>query len=141
MARTPVAKIFDREPAHTVSLIRGILMFERHDEPLLPKSAFLRRVLQYAMIALVIDFGSLMVGMVGYHFLEDFSWVDSLLNAAMILGGMGPVNELHTTAGKLFASFYALYSGLIFLVVAGVLFLPVIHRLLHYFHLESSNSA
>ena len=116
-------------------------MFERRDEPLLPKSAFLRRVARYAIIALVIDLGSLAIGMVGYHFLEGFSWVDSLLNAVMILGGMGPVNELHTTAGKLFASFYALYSGVVFLVVAGVLFLPVIHRFLHHFHLETGNSS
>ena len=115
-------------------------MFERHNEPLLPKSAFLRRVLRYALIALVIDLGSLMVGMVGYHFLEGFSWVDSLLNAAMILGGMGPVNEIHTTAGKLFASFYAIYSGLIFLVVAGVLLAPVIHRFMHHFHLEAESA-
>jgi hypothetical protein len=114
-------------------------MFERHNDPLLTKSAFLQRVLKYAMIALVIDFGSLMVGMAGYHFLEGLGWIDSLLNASMILGGMGPVNELHTNAGKLFASFYALYSGIIFLVVAGVLFLPVVHRLLHHFHLDSGN--
>ncbi|HUK51237.1 MAG TPA: hypothetical protein VLV18_09375 [Terriglobales bacterium] len=112
-------------------------MFERHDEPLLPRSAFLRRVLQYAVIAFAIDLGSLGVGVVGYHFLEGLSWIDSLLNAAMILGGEGPVSALHTTAGKVFASFYALYSGLIFLVAAGVLFLPVIHRFLHYFNFDS----
>jgi hypothetical protein len=117
------------------------LMFERRNEPLLPKSAFLRRVTRYALIALALDLGSLVVGVVGYHFLEGFSWIDSLLNAAMILGGMGPVNELHTTTGKLFASFYALYSGVIFLVIAGVLFLPVIHRFLHHFHLETDNSS
>ena len=116
-------------------------MFERHNEPLLSRWAFLRRMLLYAGFALTIDLGSLVVGVLGYHLSEGFSWVDSLLNAAMILGGMGPVNELHTTTGKLFASFYALYSGMIFLVVAGVLFLPVIHRLLHYFHLETADSS
>jgi len=116
-------------------------MFEHRNEPLLPKSAFLRRLARYTIIALGIDIGSLVIGMLGYHFLEGIPWVDSLLNAAMILGGMGPVNELHTTAGKLFASFYALYSGVVFVVVAGVLFVPVVHRFLHRFHLESDNSS
>ena len=114
-------------------------MFEHRNEPLLPRHAFLRRLARYSIIALAIDLGSLGIGLVGYHFLEGFSWVDSLLNAAMILGGMGPVNELHTDAGKLFASFYALYSGVIFLVVAGVLFAPVVHRFLHYFHLANDS--
>jgi hypothetical protein len=92
---------------------------------------------RYAIIAIGIDAGSLGLGVLGYRFLEGLSWIDALLNAAMILGGMGPVNELHSTAGKLFASFYALYSGVVFLVVAGVLFAPVVHRFLHYFHLET----
>ena len=114
-------------------------MFESRNEPLLPKSAFLRRQLRYASIAIVIDVGSLVLGIVGYHAFEGLGWIDSLLNASMILGGMGPVNDLHTTAGKLFASFYAIYSGLIFLVVAGVLLAPAIHRFLHQFHLEATN--
>ena len=114
-------------------------MFERRNEPLLPRSAFLRRLARYAIIALGIDLLSLVIGMLGYRFFEGFSWIDSLLNAAMILGGMGPVNELHTFAGKLFASFYALYSGVVFLVVAGILFAPVVHRFLHHFHLEIEN--
>lgn len=113
-------------------------MFERRNEPLLPKSAFLRRQLRYAFIAIIIDVGSLVLGIVGYHAFEGLGWIDSLLNASMILGGMGPVNDLHTTAGKLFASFYAIYSGLIFLVVASVLLAPVIHRFLHHFHLEAA---
>ncbi len=79
---------------------------------------------------------ALALGMVGYHSLEGLSWIDALVNSAMLLGGMGPVNPLHTDAGKLFASFYALYSGLIFLIVAGVLFVPIFHRFLHRFHLE-----
>ncbi len=116
-------------------------MFEHRNEPLLPMSAFLRRLARYAVIALGIDLGSLVIGILGYHFLEGIPWVDSLLNAAMILGSMGPVNELHTTAGKLFASFYALYSGVVFVVVAGVLFAPVVHRFLHHFHLEADNSS
>jgi len=79
---------------------------------------------------------SLAIGILGYHFLESLSWTDSLLNASMILGGMGPVNELHTSAGKIFAAFYALYSGVILLASVGVLAAPVFHRFLHHFHLE-----
>ncbi len=78
---------------------------------------------------------SLIIGMLGYHFLENLSWLDSLLNASMILGGMGPVNELKTEAGKLFASFYALYSGIILLASVGILITPIFHRFLHHFHL------
>ena len=118
-------------------------MFEHRRDQLLPRSVFLRRWARYAGIALAIAVGSLLIGILGYHFLEGLGWVDSLVNAAMILGGMGPVNELHTTAGKIFAAFYALYSGIVFLVVAGVLFAPLIHRFLHHFHLEveSENSS
>ena len=111
-------------------------MYERRHEPLLPRRAFISRLGRHAMIAVGIVVGSLAIGMLGYHFLEDLSWIDALVNSAMLLGGMGPVNPLHTDAGKIFASLYALYSGLIFLIVAGVLFVPVFHRLLHHFHLQ-----
>lgn len=114
-------------------------MFERRNEPLLPRAAFMRRMARHAIIALGIDVGSLAFGVLGYRVFEGLPWVDSLLNAAMLLGGMGPVNELHTTAGKLFASFYAIYCGVIFLVVAGVLLAPVIHRFMHHFHLEGTS--
>ena len=80
---------------------------------------------------------SLAVGMCGYHFLERLPWIDALLNASMILGGMGPVDPLKTSAGKLFASFYALYSGLAIISVAGLLLAPVVHRLLHKFHVDN----
>jgi hypothetical protein len=112
-------------------------VFERHNEQLLTRAAFLRRLVGHLIIAIGIDAGSLIVGVLGYHFLEGMLWVNALLNAAMLLGGMGPVNALHTTAGKLFASFYAIYCGVIFLVVASVILAPVIHRFMHYFHLET----
>ncbi|HEY2986385.1 MAG TPA: hypothetical protein VGL11_01590 [Candidatus Binatia bacterium] len=111
-------------------------MYERRGDRLLPRGAFLRRLGRHATVALALVAGSLAVGIMGYHFLEHLDWIDALLNAAMILGGMGPVNEIHTAAGKIFASIYALYSGLIVLVVAGVLFAPIFHRFLHHFHLE-----
>jgi hypothetical protein len=76
------------------------------------------------------------IGILGYHFFEGFSWIDSTVNAAMILGGMGPVNPLTTNGGKLFASLYALFSGIVFLVAVAVLLAPLVHRFLHKFHLE-----
>ena len=111
-------------------------MFEHHRQPLLPRVEFLRRQARFTAVAAVIVAGSLLLGVLGYHTFEGLPWIDALLNAAMLLGGMGPVNELHTTAGKLFASFYALYAGLVVLVVAGVFFAPIFHRLLHHFHLD-----
>lgn len=115
-------------------------MFEHHKQPLLTPRQFIIRQLVYLLVALVIVTGSLILGILGYHFLESLSWIDSLVNAAMLLGGMGPVNTLHTNAGKLFASFYALYSGIIFLVVVGVIFAPLYHRFLHRFHLEMEDT-
>jgi len=114
------------------------MKYEHRSERLIPKRRFLFRLLRSAGIAAGIIFVALGIGVLGYHFLEGYSWVDALLNAAMILGGMGQVNELHSTGAKLFASAYALFSGIIFLTVAAVLFAPVVHRLLHRFHLEDS---
>ena len=79
---------------------------------------------------------TLLLGMAGYHWLEGLSWIDAYLNAAMILGGMGPVAELHTRAGKLFAGTYALFAGLVFVVGIGVVMAPVLHRAVHRFHLD-----
>ncbi len=87
------------------------------------------------VIALATLLISLGIGMLGYHTLEGFSWIDALLNASMLLGGMGPVTPLQTDAGKIFASFYALYSGVILLASVGVLVAPILHRFLHHFHL------
>lgn len=111
-------------------------MFEHHRDPLLPRSAYLRRVGRFSAWAFLIVLGSVAIGMIGYHFLEGLAWMDAFLNAAMILGGMGPVNPIKTEGGKLFAGIYALYSGLVFLLAAGVLFAPILHRFMHRFHLE-----
>jgi hypothetical protein len=111
-------------------------MYEHRNEPLIAFEAFLIRLLRHVGVALGVVFGSLAIGVLGYRVFEGLPWIDALVNASMLLGGMGPVNELHTVGGKLFASFYALYSGLIFLVIAAVLFAPVFHRLLHHFHME-----
>ena len=79
---------------------------------------------------------SLGVGMAGYHYFEGLDWIDAYLNAAMLLGGMGPVNPIRTTSGKVFAGLYALYAGMVVLVAAGILMAPVFHRFIHRFHLE-----
>ena len=110
-------------------------MFEHHRQQLLPRRAFLFRLGRFAAAAFVLIVVSWIIGILGYRALEGMSWIDATLNAAMILGGMGPVDPLHTDAGKLFASFYALFSGILFLVVASVLIAPILHRLLHQFHL------
>lgn len=111
-------------------------MFENKQQPLLTPREFFIRQIRFTLVALALVIVSLAIGIAGYHFFEHLSWLDSLVNASMLLGGMGPVNPLQTTAGKLFASFYALYSGLIFLVVAGVLFAPAFHRVLHSIHAD-----
>ncbi len=114
-------------------------MYEHRREPLLPLGAFLWRLVRHAVVALGILGASLGTGVLGYHHFEKMGWIDALLNASMILGGMGPVSELHTHEGKVFASCYALFSGTIFLVFAGVLLAPVIHRYAHKFHLEAED--
>jgi hypothetical protein len=114
-------------------------MYERHSEPLLPIRRFLRRLGFHALLALVVLTASLGIGILGYHLTEGMPLLDALLNASMILGGMGPVDVLHTDAGKLFASIYALFAGMVFLVVAGIMVAPIAHRLLHWMHLEEGN--
>ena len=116
------------------------MVFEHRKEPLVSRRAFLRRLAGFAAFALLLILGALAVGVLGYHVLEDMPWTDALLNAAMILGGMGPVDALHTQAGKVFASFYALFSGLLILAAAGVLFAPIFHRFLHRFHIDLDES-
>lgn len=110
--------------------------FERKHEPLLSRRSFLVRMARWGAAAAAVVAVSLAIGVCGYHFLEGLAWIDALLNASMILGGMGPVDALHTRAGKIFASSYALYSGLAIISVAGILIAPVVHRFLHRFHLE-----
>ncbi|MHB8454685.1 MAG: hypothetical protein ACYDDO_08265 [Acidiferrobacterales bacterium] len=112
-------------------------MYEHRREPLLPRAAFIRRAIKSAYVATLVVALALGIGVLGYHQLEGLSWIDALLNASMILGGMGPVSELHTDWGKLFASAYALFSGIVFITVSGILLAPFLHRFLHRFHLES----
>lgn len=112
-------------------------MFEHRSSPLLPRQAFYRRVAICFLLSQALVAVALGIGMAGYHFLENLGWVDAFVNAAMILSGMGPVSTLQTDTGKIFAGCYALFSGLVFITVTGIVLAPVAHRALHKFHLES----
>ena len=114
----------------------GLLMLERKHEKLAPLSVFVRRMANSVAMAGLLVAAALSIGISGYHWIAGLSWVDSLLEASMILGGMGPINPLPTTAAKIFASAYALFSGLMFIGVMGIVLMPVAHRLLHKFHFE-----
>ena len=122
---------------HGVAIVYDSAMaLERRYQPLLSRREFAWRYVRWITVAIIILTFSLAAGICGYHFLEGIPWLDSLLNASMILGGMGPVDTLKTSGGKLFASCYALYSGLLLISLAGLMFTPLIHRFLHRFHPE-----
>jgi hypothetical protein len=114
-------------------------MFERKLEKLAPAHVFIRRLAACAAIAGLLAAFALLTGVVGYHWLAGLGWVDSLLNASMILGGMGPVDKLTSTSAKVFASGYALFSGLVFIAVMGIVLTPVAHRMLHEFHVDDED--
>ena len=109
-------------------------MYESRRQRPLPRPYFLRRVVLHFALAMGLLLGSLALGMAGYMYFEHLPWRDAFLNAAMLLGGMGPVDPPKSDGGKLFAGLYALYAGLLILVTAGVVLAPVLHRLLHRFH-------
>ena len=109
-------------------------MYESYHQRLLSRRRFFRRLINNFIIAFFIIFCSLAIGMSGYKYTENMSWVDAYINASMILSGMGPVSSLHTTAGKIFAGTYALFSGIIFLIVMAIILAPIVHRFLHKFH-------
>lgn len=109
-------------------------MFERHREPLITRSEFVRRMVRTVVVAALVAAVSLGLGTVGYCYFADLDAIDGFLNASMILTGMGPVDRMETTGGKLFAGIYALYSGIAFLTMMAVLVAPITHRMLHRFH-------
>jgi len=115
-------------------------MYEPRHAPLATRAQFLRRFARHFGFGMAVIAGSLAIGMLGYRYFEGMKWIDAYLNAAMLLGGMGPVNAPQTAGGKLFAGFYALYAGLIFIVVAALLGAPVFHRLLHKLHWPGDRS-
>ncbi len=114
-------------------------MFESKSQELLPLRKFLRRLAWSLVFAGAILLFALGLGVLGYHFIAKLHWIDALLNASMILTSMGPVDLLTSDAAKLFASFYALFSGLIFVTVMAVTLAPVLHRILHKFHIDETD--
>jgi hypothetical protein len=115
-------------------------MYERHERHLLAWPKFLARAGRHLAWALVIILGAVIIGTAGYHTVGRLQWIDAFLNASMILSGMGPVDRMETTAAKLFSALYALFSGLVFIGVIGVVVAPWIHRLFHWIRLEESSS-
>jgi hypothetical protein len=116
-------------------------MYENRSKPLLSRRKFYHRLARSAALGTTVVIGSLLIGMAGYHAFEHLGWVDSFANASMILSGMGPLGELKTTGGKIFAGCYAIFSGVAFLTSVGVVFAPLFHRFLHKFHLETAKEA
>lgn len=118
--------------------MRKAFKYERRGQPLAPAAHFAWRILLHTLVVLGLGAVSLFIGMIGYVRLERLSWLDAFLNAAMLLGGMGPIHEPVTPGGKLFAGLYALYCGLVVLAAAGLLIAPVIHRMMHSVHWDET---
>jgi hypothetical protein len=118
-------------------MFRRLVRYEHRKQPLLPRQSFVRRLIYAAFLSAILLALWTAVGMVGYHLLAGLSWIDAFLNSAMIVGGMGPVDVLKNEPAKVFAGFFAILSGVIFLSVFGLLIGPVFHRFLHRFHLET----
>ena len=114
-------------------------MFERKYEKLAPVSVFVKRMAASVVMAGILISVVLFIGISGYHWIAGFDLIDSLLEASMILGGMGPANPLKTSGAKIFASGYALFSGLIFIAVMGIVLAPITHRMLHKFHMDEED--
>ena len=111
-------------------------MFERKHETVASPAVFAKRMVGAVGLSLGLILPALFIGIAGYHWIDNLDWVDALLEASMILGGMGPVNPLHNDAAKIFASGYALFSGLVLIGVMGIILTPITHRVLHKFHVE-----
>jgi hypothetical protein len=118
---------------------RSWRQFERRTDKLAPVSVYVQRIIAAVAIAILLMLVALSVGMAGYHLIAGFDFVDSLLEASMILGGMGPVRELPNQSAKVFASIYALFSGVFFIALMGIILAPVAHRVLHKFHLDGKD--
>jgi hypothetical protein len=117
-----------------------MMPFEHHTRPLLPRNQFYLRVLRFGAFSFLLIGFSLGIGMLGYHSFSHLSWLDSLLNASMILTGMGPVDPMLSDSAKLFASVYAIYSGVAFLSIVAVFLAPIVHRFLHRLHLDEDEA-
>ena len=115
------------------------LLYEHRSEPMLSSREFGLRLWRHFLVAQGLVLASLVAGMVGYHQLAHFPWIDSFLNAAMLLGGMGPVGDIPTPEGKIFAGIFSLYAGLVLIAVSAMLLTPIFHRVMHSIHLEDGS--
>ncbi len=121
--------------------MNALLKFEGKKQPLLKRTLYYNRVLRNILAGLLVMLFFLAIGVIGYHITCEFSWIDSLLNASMILSGMGPTNPIESDAGKWFASIYALISGVVFISTIGLIIAPVAHRIFHRFHLDEERDS
>lgn len=112
--------------------------FEHRTQRVVPRYVFAVRMARAIGLWLLITLGGLVIGVIGYSWTEGMGPADAFVNAAMILSGMGPVQELHSTAGKVFAGCYAIFSGLVIVIATGFVLAPIFHRVLHRFHVETS---
>lgn len=112
-------------------------MYENKRQPLATRKIYIRRIFKNLLVGLLIIFICLMIGVAGYHYTSGIKWLDALHNASMILSGMGPVVDIKTVSGKWFSSFYALFSGVVFITNIGIILAPAIHRFFHRLHLEA----
>jgi hypothetical protein len=112
------------------------MLYEQHHHQLLSWPGFLRRAGQHAALGGLIAAIAVAIGTIGYHELDELDWIDSFLNASMILSGMGPVDKMNSSSAKVFAALYALFSGLVFIGIMGIVLAPWFHRLMHTFHVE-----
>lgn len=110
--------------------------FEHQSEPVLPFDQFIRRLIRYTFFSFLLIGTSLGIGVLGYHYINHLRWIDALLNASMILTGMGPIDPMKNDAAKLFASFYSIFSGVVFLSTVAVFLSPIVHRFLHKLHVD-----
>lgn len=115
---------------------KSIFKFERKTEPILNRRKFVSRMILTLMFAVLLLMICLIIGIIGYHFWGPMNWLDALHNASMILSGMGPVVEIKTNIGKVFSSFYAIFSGVAFITNMGMLLAPLAHRMFHKLHLQ-----
>ena len=111
-------------------------MYEHRKQKLAPMSVFYQRILKNILLAAAVMLICIVIGILGYHYTADIPWLDAVHNASMILSGMGPVVEIKTVAGKWFSSFYALFSGVVFITNIGIILAPAMHRMFHRLHLE-----
>src|SRR5262245_22201150 len=135
--RTAISGRSANQSAGAVFSKRRLLAYESKHQPVLSRRAFAHRLARSFGAATLLISLSLLAGMAGYHYLEEMEWIDAFANASMILSGMGPLKDLKTWHGKLFAGLYALYSGLALILATGLILAPVVHRVLHRFHLKS----